>query len=88
MTNKEAIEILLAGKAKVDWHEIIEAVNVAMLALKKTMPQKVGNLEKHVDHVKGNCPSCGYIISNYGDAEYCIKCGKKLDWADHEEIKK
>lgn len=86
MTNKEAIEILLTGSAdmhptkKYSWREIMDAIKVAIFALKRSIPQKVDNFEIHVDHTKGNCPSCGYSILNYGDAEYCIKCGKKLEW--------
>ena len=94
MTNKEAIEILLTGSAEMhptkkhSWNEIMDAVKIAVFELKRSIPAEVRSITKHVDHVKGFCPSCGQRIINYGDIEFCFKCGKKLDWADHEEIKK
>ena len=93
MTNKEAIEILIIGSAdmqtkKHSWNQIMDAIRIAVHTLKKEIPKKVNNLKVHVDRITGDCPSCGHRIQNYGDAEYCHKCGNKLDWADHEEIKK
>lgn len=88
MTNKEAIEILLTGSAEMhptkkhSWNEIMDAVKIAVFALKRGIPEKVHNRAHRVDHIKGDCPSCGYRILNYGDAEHCIKCGKKLDWEE------
>ena len=89
MTNKEAIEILLTGSAdmqnkKHSWNEIMDAIKIAVFELKRSIPEEVRSRTKHVDHVKGYCPSCGYCIKNYGDIEFCFKCGKKLDWTDHE----
>lgn len=88
MTNKEAIEILLSGSAEMhptkkhSWNEIMDAVKAAVVELKKGIPEKVNNRTYRVDHIKGNCPSCGDRILNYGDVEYCCKCGKKLDWGE------
>ena len=43
---------------------------------------KVLNFRKGVDHVKGDCPKCGEHLKNYGDINFCYKCGTRVTWEE------
>jgi hypothetical protein len=54
--------------------EYNEMKNIAIAALEKQIAQKV--IEKHVDG-RFFCPICDIYLEK---AQYCSKCGQKLDW--------
>ena len=70
----------------------LEARQIAIKALKKQIPNKVGNLrEMYMDFgvgkkikvgAYGNCPNCNYNIDIV--SKYCTRCGQKLDWGERD----
>lgn len=90
MKPEEAIEKLRCpelpdGLVMVD----LEARQRAIKALKKQIPKKVGNLsEMYMDFriskkikvgAYGDCPICNNSLCSIAD--YCNKCGQRLDWS-------
>jgi ribosomal protein S27AE len=41
---------------------------------------KVSNYRKLDDHEEGGCRKCGTMLANYGDTNFCPKCGTRLTW--------
>ena len=41
---------------------------------------KVLQYRKVDDHEEGGCSKCGTLLANYGDTNFCPKCGTRLDW--------
>lgn len=88
MTENEAIEELkddcneLGKEIPCDtgWGIAIEsAYAMAIKALEKQIPKKVAwGKTATRPNVTWICPSC----RNHVNAEYCRKCGQKLDWSD------
>lgn len=58
--------------------DLIEALNMAVEALKKQIPKKAIPCSPNSTWTK--CPVCG---DTYID-EYCGKCGQRLDWEDED----
>lgn len=97
MKPKEAIEILqnrisLTQKVWSNVPDIMEyrkALELAVRALEKQTPKKVTNLkEMYIDFGNeqklkvggyGDCPICNNSL--YSIADYCNKCGQRLDWS-------
>lgn len=76
------IRIELANRHYADLvPEYIEALELAVVALRKQEPMK-----PEVDGEFGLCKRCGYIFNSELISEYCVKycpyCGQKLDWED------
>lgn len=68
MNIEQAIEILLDKYGKAD-EEQEQAIATAIKALEKQIPKKP---------IFKYCPHCSGGVMDY--AEYCYKCGQKLDW--------
>ena len=93
MTNEEAINTIEHGCIYRDKRGG-EALEIAVIALKKQIPKKPINVEKHYY----NCPCCKQDLGVSDDdifvyenpkPMYCHKCGQALDWSDTEcQIKK
>ena len=98
-TAKEAIEVLTdkntsIGTLKcddVEWRKLQPAIDMAVKALEKQIPQKVidkkmfpGNCgEIHVPNFSGKCPSCGHaIIRGVAAHKGCPYCLQALDWSE------
>lgn len=41
---------------------------------------EVTNYHKFDDHEEGGCRKCGTMLANYGDTNFCPKCGTRLNW--------
>ena len=82
MTNQEAIQGL---KNLFSEHELtlpctdsLEVLNMAIEALEKQIPKKTitsGNF-----FIVQRCPVCDEYVPV--EANYCMKCGQKLDWSE------
>lgn len=97
MTEKEAIEVLTdkntsIGTLKCDdtaWRKLKPAIDTAVEALKKQIPQKPtlkthckdGNLP--LSQIIGRCPSCNCIVAE--DMIWCDDCGQSLDWEENHK---
>ena len=87
MTPKEAIKILEAAKAEVEWNYPLDyaiAIDTAIEALEKQIPKKPISLGEDIDRDVGQCPNCKEIIDTYEDYKYCSDCGQAIDWRDEE----
>lgn len=87
MTPKEAIKILEAAKAEVEWNYPLDyaiAIATAIEALEKQIPKKPISLGEDIDRDVGQCPNCKEIIDTYEDYKYCSDCGQAIDWRDEE----
>lgn len=87
MTPKEAIKILEAAKAEVEWNYPLDyaiAIATAIEALEKQIPKKPISLGEDIDRDVGQCPNCKEIIDTYEDYKYCSECGQAIDWRDVE----
>ena len=87
MTPKEAIKILEAARAKVEWNYPLDyaiAIATAIEALEKQIPKKPISLGEDIDRDVGQCPNCKEIIDTYEDYKYCSDCGQAIDWRDVE----
>lgn len=87
MTPKEAIKILEAAKAEVEWNYPLDyaiAIATAIEALEKQIPKKPISLGEDIDRDVGQCPNCKEIIDTYEDYKYCSDCGQAIDWRDVE----
>ena len=96
MTNAEAIETLRANYPDACFEQLREAVDKAIAALEKQIPQKPKRIDKNKEF-DGNwikiCPSCKRalierITTNeesyvrpYNYSEHC-KCGQAIDWEE------
>lgn len=94
MTNEEAISqledlkensesFLEKDEPKSVWQDDINALNIAIDAVKKQMPMNV-----KTNKAFGECPQCGAdfnseLQSEY-EIEYCPYCGQLLDWSEPE----
>lgn len=75
MKAKQAFEILTSGTYQ--YQDTLEAVAVAVKALKKQIPQKPYAIEEHQNFKVGKCPQCNYRVFY---AMHCPDCGQMLDW--------
>lgn len=81
MTPEEAIRIIEVGKAEREWNaplEYQEAFDVAIEALEKQIPVKIGSkVMDYMGRVRPECGNCGEIVE---DAmwSYCPWCGQKI----------
>ena len=69
----------------VDYGEVTEAYDMAILALKRETP-----IEIHEDRMgDAICPTCNAIISHVvydgKDVAFCRMCGQAIKWGDAEE---
>ena len=53
--------------------------------LNRNRARKVEEVTEHIDHRKGRCPACGLKVWDYGDTNYCLHCGQRLEW-EYERI--
>lgn len=82
MTNKDAIWVL----THIDAHGLAaEARDMAILALKKSIPLSVIDLS-------GDCPACHadefytmYDMLDSNHYNYCANCGQRLDWSKYNK---
>lgn len=85
MTPKEAIKILEAAKAEVEWNYPLDyaiAIDTAIEALEKQIPKKP------ITTKDGNksC-SCGLVVQTgyiRNCLYYCDNCGQAIDWSEEE----
>ena len=57
----------------------IEAMQIAINALEKQIPQKI-SIEGYCGFVDYICPVCGNDIDLNKKYNYCSNCGQRLDW--------
>ena len=50
------------------------------VAAEKAKAVLAENLKEHVDHYSGNCPRCKMKLQNYGEINYCPRCGQGVRW--------
>ena len=85
MTNQEAISVLESIDAKTDYFLInddarAEAIDMAISALEKQIPQKPNNCIWYGDgSAMGHCPMCDTLMDSDSDA-HCYGCGQAIDW--------
>lgn len=94
MTNAEAIEILRANYPDACYEQLRCAVDMAIDALKKQIPQKPIRIDKNKEfdgNWKKVCPSCKRVLIErittpeesypqlYNYTPHC-KCGQAIDW--------
>lgn len=104
MTNEEAIVQLKYDRAMClfnpltgenepindDCKKTATAIEKAIEAIAKQIPQKPKIKDKDFVSYSYDCPCCeGYLVSVIADElcvgakyEYCPKCGQKLDWSE------
>lgn len=90
MTYEEAIEILQEERDYAQFPQYVkEAIKIATSAIKKQIPKKPINVEKHYYE----CPCCKQDLGVSDDdifvyknpiKKYCNNCGQALDWSDTE----
>lgn len=94
MTNAEAIETLRTNYPDACFEQLREAVDAAIEALKKQIPQKPIRIDRH-NEFDGNwkkvCPSCKRVLiervttneksypRHYNYTGHCW-CGQAIDW--------
>lgn len=79
MTNAEAIATLQANYPDACYEQLREAVDKAIDALKKQIPQK----PKMPLDAYWVCPVCRSKIEH--PFEHCRRCGQKISWEEDEE---
>ena len=85
LTVEEAIIELnrckINGYAPTDWDRRCKAVELAKMALRKLIKQKI-ELEMigFIIVPAGVCPKCHVRVRS--DANFCDNCGQALDWND------
>lgn len=91
MTNEEAINTIEHGCIYRDKRGG-EALEIAVIALKKQIPKKPKKKEENQYSAFYDCPCCGgYLVSKIDgelcggqEYKYCYRCGQALDWSDIE----
>ena len=77
---KQDIAILMFEVFKNDYRltpGMIDNYDIAIAAVKKTMPKKPGISSYDI----GFCPEChGSLWQNKDESHYCFRCGQALDW--------
>lgn len=63
---------------------ITEALNMAVKALEKQIPEKPANKSLEFDGEYGYCPCCNRILADHSNFRRCPDCGQALDWSDTE----
>jgi hypothetical protein len=85
MTNQKAIEILKTERNHMIptlLPERIEAMNMAISAFEKQIPQKPNNCIWYSDgSAMGHCPMCDTFLDSDSDA-HCPGCGQAILWSE------
>lgn len=91
MTIEEAIEILTYAEPCRCVPEDNEALNMAIDALEKQIPKKIGTDEYYPHPLDKFCPACledftgiDTFRNNYERWRYCPYCGQAIDWSEQE----
>ncbi|MBD5543772.1 MAG: hypothetical protein HDR01_05910 [Lachnospiraceae bacterium] len=84
MTEKEAIEAIEVIKRLIGVspsERIVSAVNEAISALEKQIPEKPITYK---GTNRADCPVCGAMVRGIKEpfGDWCSKCGQALDWSD------
>lgn len=90
MTPQKAIERLRKIPVRPKPNNVLDlqAIAIAINALKKQIPKKVKNKtfssENQINY--GKCPNCNNMVNDVLDITICtnVKCGQALDWSDEE----
>ena len=81
MTNQEAIETIEANYPPENYSMLREALNMAIVLLKKQEPKAyIGGYTKYGDAFR-HCPSCETTLPNsgiYGKSNFCYRCGQAV----------
>ena len=86
MKESEAIKELheIRPRGSIIQQKRAEALDVAIKALEKQIPNKLINTRQYVS---GCCPNCKKYISDwleYNKFMCCPYCGQRIDWSDEE----
>lgn len=77
MENKDALNYLYDWERTEEYKnlniETKDALSMARIALKKSIPKKLANLYGYEKH----CPCCNEFIDNV-DVRYCFNCGQRV----------
>ena len=66
--------------------ESAKTVRKAIELLKERAPRKVKDIRNIAGMcLCGKCPSCGEVISNRLNSNFCGYCGDRLDWEEGEQ---
>ena len=84
ITIDEAINIMKQTRVKVasgNVNSYKAARNVLIKAAGHRIPEKpLNRSEGEVNYIAGNCPSCGSLVDEIDDENFCHVCGQKLSW--------
>lgn len=81
MENKEAINAIKENKPTSGYIILCEALDMAVLALEKQIPQKPYTDNENGIYEKEHCPTCHRSL--FPNDHHC-KCGQAIDWSDEE----
>lgn len=88
MTSEQAIKTLENAAflaTSNSYQDIEEAVNIAVNAIKKQIPQKLiaegdGYADGLMVYNSFYCPSCDHCMEEDEVEDYCPNCGQKICW--------
>lgn len=81
MTDNEALEAL-TDKSVVNPYLTLEALDIAIDALRERAERKTGKWIDHSEEGYVECPMCGHLTTcegNIEDLHYCFWCGNKME---------
>lgn len=84
MTDREAIEAL-TDKTVVNPYLTLEALEIAIDALRERAERKTGKWIDHSEDGYVECPICGHLTTcegNIEDLHYCFWCGTRMEAGD------
>ena len=64
------------------YEEVLQMLDIAIVAIKKQIPQKPVLVEKSEHYFIYDCPVCGEWTSYIYN--HCTHCGQALDWEEDE----
>lgn len=91
MAENRAIKIIESTNFLTNSPDVMEAIEMAKVALEKQIPQSPtyegdGYSNGQLVYDTWVCPCCGQTYEvDYDDYEYCPKCGQHIDWSDENE---
>jgi hypothetical protein len=80
------IKMLVGDNVPPQLRERYEAERLAIVAIKKQIPEPVKYLNRHGDGSDlwnkdyFNCPACGRRLRNKKPDPYCPRCGQAITW--------
>jgi rubrerythrin len=82
MTNQDVIDVLESPNPD-DYGELKEAIDFAVVLIKKDMAEKPKYARQGSDDWC-MCPLCGDTMDEEIQFKHCPECGKRIDWSDFQ----